>query len=128
MAKSEPALIAIAYRYFMAVAELGSVRAAAQDLNVAASAISRQLILLETALGNRLFDPNLGAIGKVHCDVRFVQGTEPGGPFFTGDGRIRTAINQDPVAHPSHQDKGGGGTQHPTDAGARVGQSRTDSD
>ena len=56
MAKSEPALIAISYRYFMAVAELGSVRAAAQDLNVAASAISRQLIQLETALGNRLFD------------------------------------------------------------------------
>ena len=51
MAKSEPALIAIAYRYFMAVAELGSVRAASRDLNVAASAISRQLIQL-----NRLFD------------------------------------------------------------------------
>jgi DNA-binding transcriptional LysR family regulator len=56
VAKSEPALIAIAYRYFMAVAELGSVRAASRDLNVAASAISRQLIILEAALGNRLFD------------------------------------------------------------------------
>ena len=56
MAKSEPALIAIAYRYFMAVAELGSVRAASRELNVAASAISRQLILLQSALGNRLFD------------------------------------------------------------------------
>ena len=56
MAKSEPPLIAIGYRYFLAVAELGSVRAAARDLNVAASAISRQLIQLESALGNRLFD------------------------------------------------------------------------
>lgn len=56
MAKSEPALIAIAYRYFMAVAETGSVRAASRSLNVAASAISRQLLLLESALGNRLFD------------------------------------------------------------------------
>ena len=56
MAKSEPALIAIAYRYFMAVAERGSVRAASRDLNVAASAISRQLIQLESTLGNRLFD------------------------------------------------------------------------
>ena len=74
-----------------------------------------------------LFDPNLGAIGKVHCDVRFIQGTEPGGPFFAGDGRIRTATNQNPVAHPSHNNKGGGGTQHSTDAGARLGQSRTDS-
>ena len=56
MAKNEPALIAIAYRYFMAVAERGSVRAASRDLNVAASAISRQLIQLESTLGNRLFD------------------------------------------------------------------------
>jgi DNA-binding transcriptional LysR family regulator len=48
--------IAIAYRYFMAVAETGSVRAAARQLNVAASAISRQLILLEAQLGVALFD------------------------------------------------------------------------
>ena len=56
MAKSEPALIAIAYRYFMAVADMGSVRAAARELNVAASAISRQLIQLEASLGTPLFD------------------------------------------------------------------------
>ncbi len=56
MAKAETALIAIAYRYFMAVAETGSVRAASRNLNVAASAISRQLIQLEEALGLALFD------------------------------------------------------------------------
>lgn len=56
MAKAETALIAIAYRYFMAVAETGSVRAASRSLNVAASAISRQLIQLEEALGVALFD------------------------------------------------------------------------
>jgi DNA-binding transcriptional LysR family regulator len=48
--------IAIGYRYFMAVAETGSVRGAARVLNVAASAISRQLILLEAQLGIALFD------------------------------------------------------------------------
>ncbi|WP_421695860.1 LysR family transcriptional regulator [Aestuariivirga sp.] len=56
MAKSETALIAIAYRYFMAVAETGSVRAASRALNVAASAISRQLMQLEASLGATLFD------------------------------------------------------------------------
>ena len=56
MAKAETALMAIAYRYFMAVAETGSVRAASRSLNVAASAISRQLIQLEEALGVALFD------------------------------------------------------------------------
>lgn len=56
MAKAETALIAIGYRYFRAVAEEGSVRAAARALNVAASAISRQLLLLEQALETPLFD------------------------------------------------------------------------
>jgi DNA-binding transcriptional LysR family regulator len=56
VAKAETALIAIGYRYFLAVAETGSVRAASRSLNVAASAISRQLILLEESLGVSLFD------------------------------------------------------------------------
>jgi DNA-binding transcriptional LysR family regulator len=54
--KASESFIAIAYRYFMAVAETGSVRAAARQLNVAASAISRQLILLEAQMGIALFD------------------------------------------------------------------------
>jgi DNA-binding transcriptional LysR family regulator len=54
--RQETALIAIGYRYFMAVAETGSVRAASRSLNVAASAISRQLIQLESHLGVSLFD------------------------------------------------------------------------
>lgn len=56
MAKAETALIATACRHFLSVAETGSVRAAARELNVAASAISRQLQLLEQALGTALFD------------------------------------------------------------------------
>ena len=56
MAKAETAPIAIAYRYFLAVADAGSVRAAARDLNVAASAVSRQLQQLEQSLGAPLFD------------------------------------------------------------------------
>jgi DNA-binding transcriptional LysR family regulator len=56
MARADMALIAIGYRYFLAVAEAGSVRAASRHLNVAASAISRQLIQLEDQLGVALFD------------------------------------------------------------------------
>jgi DNA-binding transcriptional LysR family regulator len=54
--KAPTSFIAIGYRYFLAVAEAGSVRAAARNLNVAASAISRQLLLLESQLGLALFD------------------------------------------------------------------------
>lgn len=54
--KPQPSFIATAYRYFLVVAETGSVRAAARSLNVAASAISRQLGLLESQLGIALFD------------------------------------------------------------------------
>ena len=46
----------IGFRYFLAVAETGSVREAARRLNVAASAISRQLKLLEDEIGAALLD------------------------------------------------------------------------
>jgi DNA-binding transcriptional LysR family regulator len=48
--------LAIGHRYFAAVASAGSIRAASRELNVAASAISRQLMLLEAQLGLDLFD------------------------------------------------------------------------
>ncbi|MEI8179865.1 LysR family transcriptional regulator, partial [Aestuariivirga sp.] len=58
----------------MAVAEQGSVRAASRQLNVAASAISRQLIQLEASLGLVLFDRSgrglsLTPAGEVLQDV-----------------------------------------------------------
>ena len=43
-------------RYFLLVAEAGSVRAAARQANTAPSAISRQVGLLETSLGITLFE------------------------------------------------------------------------
>lgn len=49
-------LLTTGYRYFTAVAEAGSVRGAAQMLNVAASAISRQIILLEQQSNIALFE------------------------------------------------------------------------
>lgn len=55
MKKPEP-FLSLGCRYFMAIAETGSVRAASRQLNVAPSAISRQLILLEHQLGLPLFD------------------------------------------------------------------------
>jgi DNA-binding transcriptional LysR family regulator len=64
------ALLPTACRYFAAVAETGSVRGAAQMLNVAASAISRQIILLEKQFDIPLFERHgrglaLSAAGKV---------------------------------------------------------------
>ncbi|WP_299813137.1 LysR family transcriptional regulator [uncultured Roseibium sp.] len=45
-----------AMRYFMAAAEAGSIRAASRELNVASSAVNRQILWLEEALGLQLFD------------------------------------------------------------------------
>lgn len=45
-----------ALRYFRAVARTGSIRAAADMLNVAPSAVSRQILKLEHELGAQLFD------------------------------------------------------------------------
>lgn len=45
-----------ALRYFAAAAEEGSIRAAARKLNVASSAVNRQILTLEKQLGLQLFD------------------------------------------------------------------------
>ena len=54
--KAPASFLAIGHRYFAAVAAAGSIRAASRELNVAASAISRQLLLLEAQLGLDLFE------------------------------------------------------------------------
>lgn len=53
---SDKAMLATAYRYFLAVAEVGSIRGASDELNVAASAVNRQILQLEAALGIPLFE------------------------------------------------------------------------
>ncbi|WP_186395724.1 LysR family transcriptional regulator [Stappia sp. TSB10GB4] len=45
-----------ALRYFAAVARSGSIRSAARELNVASSAVNRQILWLEQSLGHTLFD------------------------------------------------------------------------
>jgi DNA-binding transcriptional LysR family regulator len=45
-----------ALRYFAAVARSGSIRSAARELNVASSAVNRQILWLEQMLGHELFD------------------------------------------------------------------------
>jgi len=52
----DEAILSTAFRYFAAVAAAGSVRAAARELNIAASAINRQVLMLEEALGLSLFE------------------------------------------------------------------------
>ncbi len=49
-------MVRTSLRYFMAVARLGSIRAASGHLNVAQSAVSRQVQSLEHQLGTALFD------------------------------------------------------------------------
>jgi DNA-binding transcriptional LysR family regulator len=45
-----------AMRYFLAAAEAGSIRAASRELNIASSAVNRQILWLEEALGLQLFE------------------------------------------------------------------------
>ncbi|MEO9340813.1 LysR family transcriptional regulator [Mesorhizobium sp. SB112] len=50
----------VGLRYFVGVARAGSIRRAAEQLHVAASAISRQMQLLEEDLGAQLFERHRG--------------------------------------------------------------------
>jgi DNA-binding transcriptional LysR family regulator len=54
--RSDMAILSTAFRYFLAVADAGSIRAAARELNIVSSAVNRQLLLLEENLGIKLFD------------------------------------------------------------------------
>lgn len=49
-------LLSTRMRYFLAVAELGSIRAASRDLNIASSAINRQVLMLERSFDQPLFE------------------------------------------------------------------------
>jgi DNA-binding transcriptional LysR family regulator len=50
------AILSIGFRYFSAVADAGSIRGAARELNIASSAVNRQILLLEQTLGVALFE------------------------------------------------------------------------
>ena len=52
----DTAILSTAFRYFAAVASAGSIRAASRELNIASSAINRQVLLLEDAIGLALFE------------------------------------------------------------------------
>lgn len=56
MAAPTPRIHAPALRYFDAVRRAGSIREAARQLNVASSAVNRQILKLEAELGAPLFD------------------------------------------------------------------------
>jgi DNA-binding transcriptional LysR family regulator len=56
MRQAETAILSTSFRYFLAVADSGSIRAAAKELNIASSAVSRQIGALEQILGIQLFD------------------------------------------------------------------------
>ncbi len=54
--RSDPQLMSTRLAYFAAVAEAGSVRGAARRLNIASSAVNRQVLMLEDTLGQPLFE------------------------------------------------------------------------
>ncbi|MCE1234786.1 MAG: LysR family transcriptional regulator [Hyphomicrobiales bacterium] len=54
--RADASILSTAFRYFLAVADAGSIRAAARELNIVSSAVNRQILLLEENLGIRLFD------------------------------------------------------------------------
>ena len=54
--RTDPSILSTAFRYFVAVADAGSIRAAARELNIVSSAVNRQILLLEESFGIRLFD------------------------------------------------------------------------
>lgn len=54
--RADTSILSTAFRYFLAVVDAGSIRAAARELNIVSSAVNRQILLLEENLGIRLFD------------------------------------------------------------------------
>jgi DNA-binding transcriptional LysR family regulator len=54
--RPHPTLVTVPIHYFRTAARLGSIRAAAEYLRVAPSAVSRQIGKLETAIGTPLFE------------------------------------------------------------------------
>lgn len=54
--KRATTLLSTSYRYFLAVAEAGSIRAGAREMNIAASAVNRQILILEREIGVDLFE------------------------------------------------------------------------
>src|SRR5690242_5543318 len=60
-------------RYFLAVGRLGSIRQAADELHVAASAISRQIALLEDDYGTPLFERHAQGVRLTAAGEIFAQ-------------------------------------------------------
>ena len=76
MAHALPSLIAL--RAFEAVARRGSVRAAAEDLNVVHGAVSRQIKVLEEQLGVSLFERQGRTLALTHSGKRFADAVQDG--------------------------------------------------
>jgi len=68
--------LATGYRHFVSVATLGSVRAASRHLNVAASAISRQIGLLEAQLGISLFERHTRSLALTEAGLELLRGLQ----------------------------------------------------
>ena len=85
-----------ALRYFLEVVRCGSIAAASQRLNVASSAISRQISNLESLLDTVLFEPR--AL-RFLCDTvgadKIMLGSDY--PFGIGDPDPRNVVDHTPL-------------------------------
>ena len=86
------------FRYFVAVAESGSVAAASRMLNIAQSAVTKSLQELEEELGQRLFERN----------SRGMLMTPQGHRFLSSARRVIGAVAEATRLHSADADAGGG--------------------
>ncbi|SIR51459.1 MULTISPECIES: LysR family transcriptional regulator [unclassified Bosea (in: a-proteobacteria)] len=90
---------AAALFYFREVARLGSIRRAAGQLNVAASAINRQILKLEDEFGGPLFDRFPGGMRLTVAGTLLLQHITA---TIEGYGRVRAAIDDLREARSGH--------------------------
>lgn len=90
---------AAALFYFREVARLGSIRRAAGQLNVAASAINRQILKLEDEFGGPLFDRLPGGMRLTVAGTLLLQHITA---TIEGYGRVRAAIDDLREARSGH--------------------------
>lgn len=90
---------AAALFYFREVARLGSIRRAAGQLNVAASAINRQILKLEDEFGGPLFDRLPGGMRLTVAGTLLLQHVTS---TIEGFGRVRAAIDDLREARSGH--------------------------
>ena len=86
------------FRYFVAVAELGSVAAASRQLNIAQSAVTKSVIELEEEVGAPLFERSSKGMILTPQGHRFLASANKVLGAVTDAMRLQTATHQHVIA------------------------------